>query len=83
MSSEAGKGDLLGRGSVRMWWWPGPAEGELVPDHPPVELTDCIIDVQIALDAGDLPSWAERLALSLAKDEAWPEITLGDPDVEV
>lgn len=28
-----------------MWWWPLPAEGELVPDHGPTELSGFVADV--------------------------------------
>lgn len=39
--------DLLGSGSVRVWWFPAPREGEIVPDYPPVELTDQIISIDV------------------------------------
>jgi len=28
---------------VRLWMWRLPEEGEIVPDYPPVELTDVVV----------------------------------------
>lgn len=42
----------LAGGSVRVWWYPAPRAGEVVPDYPPVELTASVEPAELG-DADD------------------------------
>lgn len=59
---------------MTVWWCPGPREGEIVPDYPPIDLTGEITRIEFGYPAA--PAWVERLA---APGDGPASIRIGDP----
>lgn len=59
------------RSANRIEWWPAPRDGELVPDHGPVDLTPYVVGGDLTTGAMEDTSQAmERHARRLAAAEA-------------
>lgn len=42
--------ELRPEGKVRIWIWPTPKDGEMVPDYPPMDLSEHVTNVQVEGD---------------------------------